>query len=139
MRVEEGDDVGTILGIAESGESHLRPRRELFGAGQPFGQLGEIPGAALAGQRLGEGEAICPLADRLADDAPQVRAERIGAALVGVVAGGALLEHLLALGRIGGRQIEFDRLGRLGACAFLDYAFDRKAHGFGPGSVEYLA
>ena len=50
------------------------------------------------------------LADRLTEHAPQIRAERVGAALVGVVAGGAFLEDLLALGRVGLGKVEFDRL-----------------------------
>ena len=58
------------------------------------------------------------LADRLAEHAPQIGAERVGAPLVGVVASGAFLEDLLALRRISGSQIEFDRLfGLCGARA----------------------
>jgi hypothetical protein len=66
--------------------------------------------AALGLERVGEGEAVCARADALAEHAPQIRTERVRAALRGVVAGGALLEHVGALRRIGAGEVEGDRL-----------------------------
>src|SRR4029078_11548650 len=83
--------------------------REGLRTGQPLAEIVPVPGAALLGQRIGESEALA-LADRLADDVPHVGGEAVGTALVGVVAGHALVEDLLALGRIGFGEIGFDRL-----------------------------
>src|ERR687898_2788900 len=80
------------------------------------------------------------LADRLTHDAPKVRAKRVGAPLVSIMAGRALLEDLLAGGRIGARQVESDRLlGFRTAFAFDDYALDRVAHLFRTFFMEGFA
>src|SRR4029450_4668605 len=84
---QERDDVGAVFRLGQGGKGHLGARRELLGVGQPGAQVLPIPTAALARQRLGEGEAVA-LADRLARNAPQVGAERVGSALVGVGGGG---------------------------------------------------
>ena len=87
----------------------------------------EVDGGTL--QRVGVGKARMA-GQRLAHGAAQRRAERISAARIGIVTSGALLEHLLALGRVGGGQIEGDRLlsfvlrfppiaiGRCDSCSF---------------------
>ena len=63
-----------------------------------------------------------------------------GAALVGVVAGHAFVEDLLARRRIGLGEIGFDRLlGRGAARAFLLHAGDRIAHLLGAFAEEHLA
>src|SRR5205814_719984 len=99
MRVQEGDHVGAVLRIAKAGERHLGPRRERLRAAQPLAKIVPVPGAALLRQRIRESEALA-LPDRLADHIPEVGTELIGAALIGIVAGHALVEDLLALRRI---------------------------------------
>ena len=75
------------------------PGANFFGLVSQCAQIVPVPGAADARERRREGEAVRALADRLAEHALEVRAERVRAALVGIVAGGALLEDLLARGR----------------------------------------
>src|SRR5215210_4803702 len=99
-----------------------------------------VPIAAFAGQRRGISEARRVVADGGADDAPKVRPGAVGAALVGIVAGGAFLEHLLAFGGVGGGQQIGDRLlGLAGAALALDdHALDWIAHLLGPLVTEQL-
>ena len=75
-----------------------------------------------------------------AGDAPQVGPGAVGAALVDRVAGGAFLEHLLALGGVGGGEIDGDRLLGLGGAllALVADALDRIAHLLGPLVMEHL-
>src|SRR5206468_1813566 len=80
MLVEESDDVGAVLRIAEAGEGHLGARSERTRAGQPLAEIVPIPGAALLRQRVGKGEPLA-LADRLAEDIPKVWPQLIGSAL----------------------------------------------------------
>src|SRR5262245_48316443 len=56
MGVEEGDDVGAILRLAETGKGHLGAGSKFLGVRQPLGKVGPIPIAALAGERIREGE-----------------------------------------------------------------------------------
>src|SRR6185369_6362941 len=138
MRVEERDHVGAVLWIAEAGESHLCARREGSRAGQPLAEIVPVPAAALLRQRVRECEALA-LTDRLSDHVPQVRAKLVRAALVGIVAGRALVEDLLAFRGIGLGKIGLDRLlGGGTALAFLGDALDRVAHGFRTLAVEHL-
>src|SRR5207249_960103 len=61
-------------------------------------------------------------------------------ALIGVVTGGAFIEHLLARRGIGLREIDLDwLLGRRGALAFLLHSGNGVAHLFRPLAVEILA
>src|SRR3569623_1031635 len=139
MLVEEGDVVGAGLRIAEASEGHLGARRERLGAGQPLAEAVPVPVAALLRQRVGESESLA-LADRLAEHAPQVRPHLIGAALVGVVTGAALLEDVRALGRVGGREISLNRLFGCGAAGrILFNARDRIAHLLRALAVQRLA
>src|SRR5438105_3861009 len=137
MRIEEGDDVGAVLRTAEPGEGHLGAGRERPRAGQPLAEIVPGPGAALLRQRVGESEALA-LPDRLAEHAPQVGAELVGAALVGIVAGRALVEDLLARRRIGLGEIDLDWLLGGGGRTFGLDAGDRIAHFLGPLGMEYL-
>src|SRR3990167_9520721 len=72
------------------------------------------------------------LADRLADDAIEVRTDAIGAALLGGVAGLALGKNGFALGNVTSseeiRQRQLSRPATLGT--FFDDALDRVAHLF---------
>src|SRR5262249_13132943 len=107
-------------------------------AAEPLGETIPIPVAALLGERVGESEAFA-LADRLSDHAPEVRAQLVRAALVGIVAGQALVEDLLALRQVGLGEIAFDRLlSRCCALTFLSYAGNRKAHFLGAFRVKDL-
>ena len=66
-------------------------------------------------------------ADRLAEHAPEIRPECIGAALGGIVASGTFLEDVRAFGGVRARQVESDRLFRrraAGVAFFLDAFHD---------------
>ena len=79
------------------------------------------------------------LADRFANHAPKVRAELVGAALLGIVARGALVEDLLALGWVSLGEEHLDRLlGGRAVFAILDHALDRETAFFRPLRVEHL-
>src|SRR5206468_12995066 len=128
VRIEERDDVGAVLWIAEPGEGQLGAGSEGARAGQPLTKIVPVPGAALAGKRGREGKALA-LPDRLPDHVPQVRAHLIGAALVGIVAGHALVEDLLAFGGVRLGEIDLDRLfGGGTAFTLLRHASNRIAH-----------
>ena len=98
-------------GLLRPAKVILVPGANFFGLGSHSLRLSQFQVPPLPASASEKAKPVA-LADRLADHAPQVRAERVGAALVGIVAGGALLEDLLALGRIGAGEIEFDRLAR---------------------------
>src|SRR5947208_1450250 len=71
-------------------EAHRRTRNEALGVGDELVEIVKGPGAALAfhGSREVETAALAAL---LVDDAVEVRADAVGAALFEGVAGGALL------------------------------------------------
>src|SRR5204862_4774756 len=120
--------VRPVLRIAEAREGHLGARSEGAWAGQPLAEIVPVPAAAFLRQRIGERKALA-LADRFPEHVPEVRAELVRAALVGIVAGHALVEDLLAGRGIGLGEIDFDRL--LGCCrtlALLLGASDRVTH-----------
>ncbi len=123
LGIEIADDVGAVLRVGQAGEGHLGAGGKGLRAGQPFIELGEIPIAALALERVGEGEAIGALTDRLADHAPQVGPEAIRATLFGGMAGLALLEGLLAFAGVGLGHVERERLFRW-RCIFAGRRFD---------------
>src|SRR6185503_5712875 len=139
VRVEERDDVGAVLWITETCEGHLRARRERLGAGHPLAEIIPVPAAALLRQSVGKSKAPA-LANRRTEHAPQVRAHLVRAALVGIVAGHALVESLLALRSVCGRQVNLDRLlGRRAARAFFLNSGDRITHLLRTLAVEILA
>src|SRR5690606_9199223 len=78
--------------------------------------------------RIGEARRV--LADRLAEHAPQVRADAVGAALVDSVASGTFGKHGLARRGIAAGEQRRERRALVGR-AFLDHPFDRKAHRLG--------
>src|SRR3546814_12956900 len=78
------------------------------------------------------------MGDGLAHRAEEVGAETVRAALVGGVAGGALLEHLLPRCRVGRGQEEGDRLLGYFALAFDLDAPERIAYFLAPFALEHL-
>src|SRR5690349_17089685 len=111
QRVEVRDDVRPVLGLGEASEGHLGALGEGLRIREPRVEVLDAPLALLRLQGLGEGEAAAALGDGRADDAVEVGADAVRAALVEGVAGGALLRLLLAGIGVGRGEERLDRLG----------------------------
>ena len=64
LLVEEGDDVGAVLRVAEAGEGHLGARREFLGAGQPLARApskSQLPPLARQARRRRRSRAPLPI------------------------------------------------------------------------------
>ena len=98
QRIEIGDDVGAVLGLAQADEGHLGALGEVLRLVEPVVERVERPGLAACAcaapprKRSRRG----PRAIWLADDAVEIGADAVRAALVEGVAGGADLGLVLA-------------------------------------------
>src|SRR5579871_1990381 len=84
------DDVSALLWISHADERHPGARRKGGRLGQPLVQISVCPFAVMLLQRVRERKAL-DLGDRSTNDAVQVRADAVAAALVEGVAGNAPL------------------------------------------------
>merc|ERR1740121_1534711 len=94
LRLQEGDEVGSLLVLLDAGEDHLRPRDVLLGVDQVLEHVLVRPHNPRVLVGLGVGEALAG-AGGAAHDAPQGRALlRVAALLDGVALSALGLEEL---------------------------------------------
>src|SRR5436190_5121257 len=111
-RAKIRDHVGALAVLLNSGKAHRGARNKALGVRNELVEIVERPVAALALHGGGEIEAAFAFALLLADDAIEVRADAVRAALFEGMAGGALLGGGGALLDRCGLQQLLDRLGR---------------------------
>src|SRR5260221_10094691 len=111
QRAQIVDHVGAFAVLRDTRKAHRGARYKALGIGDELVESIEGPGAALAlyGRREVE---PAPFAYFVVNDAKQVGADTVGAALLEGMAGGAFLRRRSALFNRGGLQQFLDRLGR---------------------------
>src|ERR1700694_4872216 len=96
-RAQIGDHVGALAVPGDAGEAHRGAGNKALGIGNELVEVIEGPGTAFSLHGSREIKPAAPFASMVVDDAEQIWADAVGAALFEGMAGGAFLRRRGAL------------------------------------------
>src|SRR5258708_7920847 len=96
-RAQIGDHVGALAVLGDAGEAHRGARHKALGIGNELVEVVVGPGTAFGLHGSREIKPAASFASMVVDDAEQIWADAVGAALFEGMAGGAFLRRRFAL------------------------------------------